>query len=71
MSPSGEESRSERVIVLGRVTDQVSAQASWVAVDPSKATTEIFEGDVVRPLESEGLLDSLSGPNCGAILEER
>jgi len=70
-SPSGEESRSERVLALGRVTDQVTAQSAWIAVDPSKAASEILEGDVVRPIEMEGLLDSLSGPNCAAILEER
>jgi hypothetical protein len=70
-TPDGQETRSERVIALGRVTDQVTANASWVAVDPAKATTEILAGDVVRPYESEGLLDSLSGPDCGAILEAR
>jgi hypothetical protein len=70
-SPSGEESRAERVIALGRVTDQVTPQSAWIAIDLSKATTEILEGDVVRPFESEGLLASLSGPDCGAILEQR
>jgi hypothetical protein len=71
MSPSGEETRSERVISLGRVTDQVTAQYSWVAIDPSKAMGGILEGDVVRPIETEGLLASLSGPSCGLILEQR
>ena len=70
-SPSGEESRSERVLSLGRVSDQVMAEHSWVAVDPSKATGELLDGDVVRPIEDESLLASLSGPNCGSILEER
>lgn len=71
MSPSGEESRSERVISLGRVTDQVGEQMSWVAIDPLKATDEIFAGDVVRPIENESLLATLSGPNCREILEVR
>lgn len=70
-APDGSESRSERVIALGRVTDRINANSAWVAIDPSKATTEILAGDVVRPYESEGLLDSLSGPDCGSILEER
>ncbi len=70
-SPSGEETRSERVLSLGRVTDQVTAQYSWVSIDPSKAMGDILEGDVVRPVETEGLLASLSGPNCGSILEQR
>ncbi len=71
MSPSGEESRSERVLSLGRVSDQVTPQYSWVAIDPAKATDEILEGDVVRPIENESLLESLSGPSCGSILQER
>lgn len=71
MSPSGEISRSERVISLGRVTDQISAEMSWIAIDLAKATDEILEGDVVRPIEHESLLASLSGPNCGSILELR
>lgn len=71
MSPSGEESRSERVITLGRVTDQVTEQASWVAVDLSKLTGDILDGDIVRPVEKESLLASLSGPNCRSILEVR
>jgi hypothetical protein len=71
MSPSGEESRTERVIALGRVTDQIAADASWMAIDPSKATTEILEGDIVRPVKIESLLASLSGPNCGSILVQR
>ena len=70
-SPSGEVSRSERVLTLGRVTDQVTAQEAWIVVDPAKATGEILDGDVVRPIETESLLASLSGPNCGSILEER
>jgi hypothetical protein len=68
MSPNGEETRSERVVSLGRVTDQVTEEQSWVAIDPSKAIGRILEGDVVRPVETEGLLESLSGPNCGSIL---
>jgi len=71
MSPDGEEARHERVISLGRVTDQISAQMSWVAIDPAKATDEILEGDVVRPIEKESLLASLSGPSCGSILDVR
>ncbi len=71
ISPSGEETRTERVIGLGEVSDQVMAQASWIAVDPSKATEELLDGDVVRPVMSEGLLASLSGPDCNQILTER
>ena len=71
MSPEGIESRSERILSLGRVTDQINRQKSWIAVDLSKVTDEILQGDVVRPIENEGLLSSLSGPNCGSILEER
>jgi hypothetical protein len=71
LSPNGDESRTERVLTLGRVSDQVMAQYSWAAIDPSKAEGEILDGDVVRPLEDESLLSSLSGPNCGSILEER
>lgn len=70
-SPSGDESRSERVIALAEVTDQVMAQMSWVTTDPTKATEELLDGDVVRPVLSEGLLSSLSGPDCGKILDER
>jgi hypothetical protein len=32
---------------------------------------EILKGDVVRPILEQGLLSSLSGPQCGRILEER
>jgi hypothetical protein len=71
MSPSGEETRSERVVATGIVTDQIKSQRAWVAVDPSKAVGEILEGDVVRPVLSEGLLSSLSGPNCSKILDAR
>ncbi len=71
MSPSGEESRTERIIVLGQVTDQVSAESSWIAADPTKATEALLDGDVIRPLFAEGLLSSLSGPDCGKILNER
>ena len=71
MSPTGEETRSERVIALAEVTDQVMAQSSWIATDPSKATEGLLDGDIVRPVFSEGLLSSLSGPDCGTILKER
>ena len=71
LSPNGEETRTERVLSLGRVSNQVMTNHSWVAIDPAKATSEILDGDVVRPIESESLLASLSGPNCGSILEER
>ena len=71
ISPMDEEVRLERVIATGVVTDQVQAQRAWVAVDPTKALSEILDGDVVRPLLSEGLLSSLSGPKCGQILQER
>lgn len=71
MSPTGEETRSERVIAVGEVSDQVMAQSSWIAADPSEAASEILNGDVVRPVLSEGLLSSLSGPDCEKILVER
>jgi hypothetical protein len=70
-SPTGEEARTERVLTLGRVSDQVMAEYSWVAIGPPKVDGEILDGDVVRPRENESLLSSLSGPNCGSILEER
>ncbi|MEM9175163.1 MAG: hypothetical protein AAGC67_08000, partial [Myxococcota bacterium] len=71
MSPTGEETREERVIAKGAVTDQVRAQQAWVAIDPSKASETILDGDVVRPIFSEGLLSSLTGPDCEEILTER
>ena len=71
MSPDGEETREERVIATGEVTDQVRAQLSWIAVDPSKAEVSLLDGDVVRPVFAEGLLSSLSGPDCDEILTER
>jgi len=71
MSPNGEETRSERVIATAEVTDQVRPQMSWIATDPSKATGELLDGDVIRPIFSEGLLSSLSGPNCEKILDVR
>jgi hypothetical protein len=71
LRPTGEESRTERVLALGRVSDQVMAEASWVVIDPSKIEGEILDGDIVRPRDDESLLSSLSGPNCGLILEQR
>ncbi len=71
MAPRDGESASGRIMSLGRVTDQISADASWIAIDPSKAAGEILEGDVVRPIKREGLLASLTGPNCASILEQR
>lgn len=71
VSPSGDETREERVIAKGEVTDQVRAQISWVAIDPSKAAESLLDGDVVRPVFSEGLLSSFSGPDCDEILEVR
>lgn len=71
MTPDGEETREERVIATGEVTDQVRAQQSWIAADPSKANVTILDGDVVRPVYAEGLLSSLTGPDCDAILIER
>ena len=71
MSPSGEETLEERVIAKGVVTDHVRAQESWVALDPTKATDALLDGDVVRPFWSDGLLASLSGPDCDSILAER
>lgn len=71
MSPTGEEVREERVIADGVVTDHVRAEMSWIAADPSKATEPLLEGDVVRPVLTDGLLESLSGPDCDEILVER
>ena len=71
MNPDGEETREERVIATGEVTDQVRAQQSWIAADPSKARDTSLDGDVVRPVYSEGLLSSLTGPDCPSILTER
>lgn len=71
MSPTGDETRSERLIATGLVSDQISPESSWIALDPSKAGDEILDGDVVRPLLSESLLSSLTGPNCKKILVER
>jgi hypothetical protein len=69
--PGGEHSRSERVIATGFATNQVMTQEAWVEIDLSKGTEEILDGDVVRPVTREGLLSSLSGPNCQSILAER
>jgi hypothetical protein len=71
MSPAGEENRSERVIGVGEVTDLVMPQVAWIAADPTGIAEDILDGDVIRPLLSEGLLSSLSGPNCREILKER
>jgi hypothetical protein len=71
LRPDGEETRSERVIATGIVTDLVKSEVAWVGIDPSGTTDEILEGDVVRPVQRQGLLSSLSGPDCGRILEER
>lgn len=70
-SPTGEETRTERVIAGGEVTDQVNVQSAWVAIDPAKASDQLLDGDVVRPVFEEGLLSSLSGPDCEEILKER
>ncbi len=70
-TPTGDAWRTERVIAAGVVTDQVRAEEAWVAVDPTEVTEEILAGDVVRPVIREGLLSSLSGPNCDEILEVR
>ena len=59
------------MIAVGEVTDQVRPQMAWIAVDPSKATESLLDGDVVRPIFEEGLLSSLSGPDCEDILTER
>lgn len=71
MSPTGEATREERVIATGEVTDQVRPETSWIAVDPSKASETLLDGDVIRPVFEEGLLASLSGPDCDEILTER
>jgi len=71
VAPTGEEARSERILVTGVVTDQIRPQTAWVAVDPLRAVDEILKGDIARPLVHEGLLSSLSGPSCREILEEQ
>jgi len=70
-TPKGEARRTERVIATGIVTEHIREQDSWAAIDPTRATEGILEGDVVRPVLKEGLLSSLSGPNCGKILVKR
>jgi len=70
-SPTGEEARTERVIAKGEVTDQVMSEMAWIAMDPAKASEPVLDGDVVRPTKTEGLLSSLSGPDCDSILTER
>ncbi len=69
-SPTGEQTRSERVIATAVVTDQISPQMAWVAVDPAAAAEPLLDGDIVRPLLAESLLSDLSGPNCARILSE-
>jgi hypothetical protein len=69
--PSGEAWRSERVIARGVVTDQIDDESAWVALDGSRTQDVILEGDVIKPVLSEGLLLSLSGPDCSEILEVR
>jgi hypothetical protein len=70
-SPMGEEVREERVIAEGLVADLVQRDSSWIAIDPAKATEPLLDGDVVRPVLVDGLLASLSGPDCDSILTER
>jgi len=67
----GAESRSERVIGKGVATDQITAQDTWVAADPADFDTELLEGDVVRRVFSQGLINDLKGPGCKRILSER
>jgi hypothetical protein len=69
--PTGEAWRTERVIARGVVTDRIEEEAAWVAIDPARADEEILAGDVVRPVLREGLILSLSGPDCKKILEIR
>ena len=71
MTPDGEGIREERVIATGGVTDRVRPQQAWIAADSSKASDTILDGDGVRPVYAEGLLSSLTGPDCDAILIER
>jgi hypothetical protein len=70
-TPTGRAWRTERVIASGVMTDQIAEQHAWVAVDLTKVSEEVLEGDVVRPILREGLLSSLSGPDCSKILEQR
>ena len=44
MDPSGVETRTERVLALGRVSDQVKAQMSWIAADPNQGDGRDSEG---------------------------
>lgn len=69
-TPEGILTRTERLIAVGVVSDQIDEQSSWIAVDPSEASEPILSGDVVRPKQEQGLLASLSGPPCRRILSE-
>ncbi|MBW2497053.1 MAG: hypothetical protein JRF61_07235 [Deltaproteobacteria bacterium] len=69
--PSGEQARFERLLATGVVTSEIREEEAWVAAEPGMGADEILKGDVVRPILEQGLLSSLSGPQCGRILEER
>ena len=45
---------------------------AWIVGRSVQArTAPLLDGDVVRPVFEEGLLSSLSGPDCEDILTER
>lgn len=67
-TPSGAILRSEQVLAVGEVSDRIEPDAAWIVVDPSRAQDQLLDGDLVRPVFSKGLLSSLTGPDCDAIL---
>ncbi len=67
----GREVRTEKVIATGVATDQITAQASWIAVNPDDVRAPILEGDVVRRHFQKDLIENLTGPSCKQILTER
>jgi hypothetical protein len=71
VKPSGEVQRTERVIARGVVTDKLDEESAWVALDRTGTQEEILQGDVISPVLRDGLLRSLTGPNCSEILEVR
>ena len=67
----GREIRTEKVIATGIATDQITAQRSWIAVNPDDVRAAILEGDVVRRHFQKDLIENLTGPSCKRILTER
>lgn len=67
----GREVHTEKVIATGVATDQITAQQSWIAVNPDDVRAPIREGDVVRRHFQKDLIENLTGPSCKKILTER